>query len=406
MCDTMVRVGHDGVLLAKNSDRDVNEAQVLTWSGAAEHPAGARVQCTWRDVAQVRRTHAVVLSRPWWMWGAEMGGNELGVVIGNEAVFTRNTGDDGTGELLGMDLLRLALERSRDRHEAVHTLVTMLERHGQGGSCSREHPRFSYDNSFIVADPAGAVVVETAGRHWATEEVGAARSVSNGLTIPGFAERYADPVRGRVAQCATRRARTEAAAAVAATPFDLMRALRDHGAPEPVYRPTNGALSAPCAHAGGLLTSTQTTGSWVADLRAGAPDGGRHWVTATAAPCTSLFKPVTVLDPVDVGAAAGQYDDSSLWWRHERLHRMVVRDQARLLETYRDQRDALERGWLADPPSGPLAFAEGERALHEWEDRVSAALGGADRRPSWVRCQWRSWDRAARMPGTRGRRQR
>jgi hypothetical protein len=41
------------------------------------------------------------------MWGAEMGANEKGVVIGNEAVWTKlNSEDDLVERLLGMDLLR------------------------------------------------------------------------------------------------------------------------------------------------------------------------------------------------------------------------------------------------------------------------------------------------------------
>src|SRR5690606_7900146 len=125
-----VALTDDGVLFAKNSDRDPNESQVLERAAAAEHPAGSTVQCTWIEIPQVPRTHAVLLSRPWWMWGAEIGANEHGVVIGNEAVFTRAAAEPEPG-LLGMDLLRLALERADSAEGAVEVIVELLGRHGQ-----------------------------------------------------------------------------------------------------------------------------------------------------------------------------------------------------------------------------------------------------------------------------------
>lgn len=63
------------------------------------------LQCTYIEVEQVWKTHAVILSRPSWLWGAEMGANELGVCIGNEAVWTKEPVGEGEA-LLGMDLLR------------------------------------------------------------------------------------------------------------------------------------------------------------------------------------------------------------------------------------------------------------------------------------------------------------
>lgn len=51
----------------------------------------------------------MILSKPVWMWGAEMGANECGVVVGNEAIWTiDNDGDHDPNvkRLLGMDLVR------------------------------------------------------------------------------------------------------------------------------------------------------------------------------------------------------------------------------------------------------------------------------------------------------------
>ena len=63
--------------------------------------------CTYIEIDQAPKTHAVILSKPAWMWGAEMGANEHGVCIGNEAVWTKlNSDDDLTERLLGMDMVR------------------------------------------------------------------------------------------------------------------------------------------------------------------------------------------------------------------------------------------------------------------------------------------------------------
>lgn len=393
MCDTMVLVESGRVLFAKNSDRDPNEAQVLDWQPARDHVPGTMVRCTWIEIPQVRHTHAVLLSRPFWMWGAEMGANEHGVVIGNEAVFT----DQPYAEvgLTGMDLLRLALERSTTAEEAVTTITDLLDAHGQGGGCGHEDRSFTYHNSFLVADPRQAFVVETAGGLWAVEAVDrGARSISNGLTIAGFADEHADRLRGRVAQCAARRGITEAATARATSVHDLMTVLRTHagGGVGPNYALLNGAMSAPCMHAGGLVTASQTTASWVSEL---SSDGVRHWATGTAAPCTSIFKPVAVDAPLDLGPSpTDRFDADALWWRHERLHRSVMRDPAGLLPTFVGERDDLERSWTHHPPTGVDAFGAADDLERAWAQRV-VGRHIPDRRPRLVRRYWRIRDERA-----------
>jgi len=390
MCDTLVTVHADRVLFAKNSDRDANEAQLLDWQPRREHAAGTQLRCTWITIPEARATHAVLLSRPFWMWGAEIGANEHGVVIGNEAVFTRQP--YAASGLTGMDLLRLGLERSASAEQAVEVITGLLEIHGQGGGCGHEHPGFTYHNSFIVGDPRGAFVLETAGRRWQAERVTGAWSISNGLTLPGMVGE-SDLVKTHVSACRTRRARTLAAAGSARDVGDLMRALRDHGdGPEPHYRLLNGAMAAPCMHAGGLVAASQTTASWVAELRPGAI---RHWVTGSAAPCVGLFKPVRVDEPLDLGPPpTDRADPTSLWWRHERLHRLVMRDPQRLRPLIAAERDALEARWRAESPDPRSAFAEGDRLLAEWTGRVTAAAG-PDKRPRYVRSYWRVRDRRA-----------
>ena len=394
MCDTMVLVEPGRVLFAKNSDRDPNEAQLLEWHPAREHAPGATVQCTWIEIPQAPRTHAVLISRPYWMWGAEMGANEHGVVIGNEAVFTKQP--YAKSGLTGMDLLRLALERAATAREAVDVITALLADPGQGGGCGHENRGFTYHNSFLIADQRLAVVLETAGRHWAVEEVAVgARSISNGLTIPSFAREHADRLRGRVAECALRRATTEHRARHATTPRDLMAVLRTHadGAPAPRYSLVNGGMGAPCMHAGGLVTSSQTTASWVSELTTG---GVRHWATGTAAPCTSVFLPVAVDAPTDLGSPPTDVaDEATWWWRHERLHRAVMRDPVRLLPRFTPERDEIEAGWADAPPATADAAALVDDRRATWIADVEA-VAVTDHRPLWVRRYWQRRDQRAR----------
>ncbi|XP_008569191.1 PREDICTED: secernin-2 isoform X2 [Galeopterus variegatus] len=189
-CDCFVSVppasAIPAVIFAKNSDRPRDEVQEVVFVPAGTHTPGSRLQCTYIEVEQVSETHAVILSRPSWLWGAEMGANEHGVCIGNEAVWTKEPVGEGEA-LLGMDLLRLALERSSSAREALRVITGLLERYGQGGSCREDPSPFCYHNTFLLADRAEAWVLETAGKLWAAQRIQARAHGGCQGPLPGWA---------------------------------------------------------------------------------------------------------------------------------------------------------------------------------------------------------------------------
>lgn len=180
MCDT-VCVFHDhGTFFGKNSDRPVGEVQVVEAHRARAPGAGLRTQyLTIPDTG----SGALVGSRPTWLWGFEHGVNEHRVAIGNERVFTTLDPNAEPAALIGMDLVRLALERGTTASGAVDVLTDLLERFGQGGvaDATTGEPYFS---SFLAADPTSAWVVETSGRSWAAKAVGdGGAAISNRLAL-------------------------------------------------------------------------------------------------------------------------------------------------------------------------------------------------------------------------------
>jgi dipeptidase len=379
VCDTFVALGNataDGsVIFGKNSDRDPNEAHELVLIPHAKHDEDEHVSCTYIDLPQVKETNAVLLSKPFWIWGAEMGANEHGLVIGNEAVFTKVPYEKEPG-LIGMDFLRLALERASSANEALDLMIDLLENYGQGGNCGFSHDMY-YHNGFLIADPQEAWVFETAGKHWAAEKVRDVRSISNVISIKSewdrasddlvdyaldqgwcktagefnFSRCYSDLIYTKFSAGRHRLCRSMELLSSQIGKIDVpfaMGLLRDHG-PEADedWQPGKGLTGAEiCMHSSfGPVRISQTTGSLISHL---APDQNTHWLTGTAAPCTSIFKPVWFESGLpELGPSpTGTYDDATVWWRHENLHREILRDYATRIKVVKADRSSLEADFL------------------------------------------------------------
>ncbi|PSJ72834.1 hypothetical protein C7N43_32155 [Sphingobacteriales bacterium UPWRP_1] len=374
MCDTFAALpNHNAggcVILGKNSDREPNEAQVVERI-AARQPAEKTLPCTYINIPQVAQTNEVILCRPFWMWGAEMGVNQHGVAIGNEAVFTKiPAGRTNTG-LTGMDLLRLALERSNTAQNALHCITSLLEQYGQDGCGGYQNKRFFYHNSFLIADTAEVWVLETAGRHWAAQRITQGfRSISNGLTIEedfdlhstgltdyarsqklvkqgetfNFRRAFSDRFYTYMSSCRIRQLQSTAQGnrnPGSFLPQDAMQILGSHHAT--AFNPAKADTQSICMHATGITNPSQTVGSMVAVLRPNLPH--TVWVTGTSMPCLSVFKPLFFTGmplPGEWYTLPGATPNNSLWWQAELLHRNAILHYADFSRQYQMPRLQLQ----------------------------------------------------------------
>lgn len=330
MCDSLCIVGPAGTLFAKNSDRPPHEVQLV--EGIDRRAPGARLETQYLTLPDAG-AHAVLLSRPAWLWGAEHGVNEFGVAIGNEKVWTIDDAKTAPPALLGMDLVRLALERARTADEAVDRLTNLLEEHGQGGSGEQDHEE-PYFSSFLIADALGGWIIETSARTWAARPVGTGAAISNRISLgTDWTRASADVEPGRdfqdwrdpKAPTAIADLRLDATQACVLAgvateakdfgPRELVATLRHHGdrswgapgaPPEPaspvptdVDEDWNGVTV--CMH---LRDYQATTASIVAELPADPDATLRAWV-ALGSPCASVYVPVfpPLRVPVELGRA-------------------------------------------------------------------------------------------------------
>jgi len=197
-CDTWVALKsatkNGFTILAKNSDRTLFDCQPLLFHPRKTWKKGTEIYLGRITIPQVKETYATMGSSPYWCWGYEEGINEFGVAIGNEGIWTKvlvedlKTYAEGKGPVpgpTGMDLLRLGLERGKTAREALDVIAGLVEKYGQFGSgIPTLELDGAYHNSYIIADPNEAWILETAGTHWIAKKISeGVASISNTLSI-------------------------------------------------------------------------------------------------------------------------------------------------------------------------------------------------------------------------------
>jgi len=415
VCDTLVVVPEQGpVWFAKNSDREPSEAQFFEChDGSAPGTAPAGLPDAPSDTR-------MLLSRPAWMWGAEMGVNEHGLAVGNEAVFTRLPVPKAGNS--GMDFQRVALTTCRTADDALEQLIELTERFTQGGVMAHRHQAFRYHSSFLIADATTAWVFETAGPYWAAKRVRGVATISNALTIEDdfdrvhadaykvardkrwvksagdfrFASAFTDRAMSLLAGARIRRACTGRSLSGVREPRerDFILALSDHGAHEPG---TGLRSESPCAHASWLptRTSAQTTSSIIARLDSSGPT---VWATGTSSPCLSVFKPAPfdseLLPPRPIADA--RFDARELWWAHERLHRACLAEYHARRVTFAEDRERFQDDCLLPSADPKQCWRDHRVRIDDWLGRALDVK--ARHTPLLTRLFWFRQSRAVSLP--------
>lgn len=365
MCDTFVALPtatiNKSVTFAKSADCEINEANALLRVPRQKHIPGEVVRLTHLAIPQAEETHEIVLTKAFWTYGCEIGINEYGLAMGEEAVYTTQENIEDKDGVIGPDLMRVGLERARTCQEAIAIMTDLLEKYGQGGNCEMSG-NSHFDSSFLISDTKEAYILETAGRDWVVKRIDEIGSISNLLVIGNDWDEYSgESKNGKVNWAETyarkevpptlgspdRRATTYNALAESKgninvkTAFDIMR---HHG--DGYHPATADAHHNICVHAGPQENRWwQADGVMVTDV---GDHGVMAWVTGTSGTCVSIFKPVFLgLELPDIGPLPTQnFDPGTLWWKHELLHRRAMADFDNLVPEIRKDFDKLEEEFL------------------------------------------------------------
>lgn len=403
MCDTLVKKTAQGRLFAKNSDRAMNEPNLYLFVPRQTQTTNV-LSVTYRDIPQVNETYAFFMVKPSWIWGAEMGINEFGVMIGNEAIFTKNP-TNHTPTLLGMDYLRLALERSTSAKMAVELITSLLETYHQGGNAGFEAPRY-YDNSYLISDANEAYILETIGNQWLVRAIEDSGNISNRLseqpttTIQDLLfKRQADPLftffSGSKDRCNHVAAMLQESQTNSA--LDIRRILQSHKHNNLPKLYQKGSMKSVCMHQS--LLGDHTTASFIIDWN---PQLTVIWLSNGSTPCLSVYLP-TFFGITEAPVFSTTEDALAFWLKREYVKRAYMAgwiDQFHFMKERDDLQHHIDQQTLAFLQSNPsiseqqifqreMATLE-EKWMNQYQSVVERVTTHPNQLPRFIRARTQS----------------
>ncbi|MGD9605053.1 MAG: hypothetical protein AB7V00_02715 [Bacilli bacterium] len=333
MCDTLFKKTKTTAFFGKNSDRSANEPNLCLYYPQYERKINEKG--TYISIGNANSIHSLLLIQPSWIWGGEMGINDCGVVIGNEATFTKSSNKKDE-HLLGMDLLRLGLEQSSNAKEAVDTIIHYLDEYGQGGNCGFDK-HFYYDNSYLITDGENSYILETVVKNWVLKEITDSGNISNRLTIEkdyikgsktysNFRKQNTEPVVTYFSQAKTRQKTVYESLKQANDLRDIMGILTSHHPKDEKRLFTKGSIRSVCMHQS--LLGDHTTSSMIVHFHKHLPT---IWLTGASSPCLSIYKPCFL--GINVPPVFVDKESSYQYWLERELlaraifGRLIAKDQ-------------------------------------------------------------------------------
>ena len=343
MSDMLLKMGQN-IIFAGNVDRNANEPNLVI------------------NVPATEKTNAMLLYKSEGSFGANMGVNSHGVVIGVANAFIRFFGFRSK-KITGQSLLRLALENTNNAKDAAKYIASVVAGQEKSGNMGF---------SFLISDREEAYQLEVAGKFYAIKKIEKQMNISNRLRMRddytesnmpegknngffmklffakeddagrSFRLRFADPFMTYLSGSKTRSDIVNDALTFISVEnelSDILRILKSHNDRSERKKNTRGSISSVCMHG-----KNETTGSMVVITRKSKVS--TIWVTGSSTPCLSIYKPTffgIVEDPVFENE-----EDAFVFWRDRELINRAVFEGKIDEESFKNEISKIQESFIGE----------------------------------------------------------